>query len=92
MAEKLDGFDFAANHGNALYPWAEWFGGDVVKLKQGEDFDVEPHVMRGQVIVRARREGRPYRTNVRGTEVVFAVGRDGETAEQFAERIGAHSV
>jgi len=68
MAQTLTDYDFTGNHGNAKYPWHEWGDGRIVKLIRGEDFDIEPAVMRGQVIVRARKESKAFRTNVRGDE------------------------
>ena len=59
-----DGFDFDAQHGNRVYPWEEWADGQAREIAQGVDFDVEPEVMRGQIIVRARKIGKRVRTNI----------------------------
>lgn len=86
MAQTLEAYDFTGNHGNAKYPWHEWGDGRIVKLTRGEDFDVEPAVMRGQVIVRARKEGKAFKTNVRGDDVVFTFQKPDETLEEFEHR------
>lgn len=89
MAETLEDYDFAGKHGNAKYPWAEWSDGRIVKLTRGTDFDVEPAVMRGQVIVRARKEGRRFRTNVKGDDVIFTFQAPGESEQDFEARTSA---
>ena len=89
MAQTLMDYDFTGNHGNAKYPWHEWGDGRIVKLTRGEDFDIEPAVMRGQVIVRARKEGKAFRTNVRGNDVVFTFQAATETVEAFEKRTAA---
>jgi hypothetical protein len=89
MAETLEDYDFAGSHGNAKYPWAEWSDGRIVKLTRGEDFDVEPAVMRGQVIVRARKDGLKFRTNVKGDDVIFTFQAPDETDEAFESRTAA---
>lgn len=86
MAETLTEYDFTGNHGNAKYPWHEWGDGRIVKLTRGIDFDIEPAVMRGQVIVRARKEGKAFRTNVRGEDVVFTFQAPTEILEHFEKR------
>lgn len=86
MAQTLTDYDFTGNHGNAKYPWHEWGDGRIVKLVRGEDFDIEPAVMRGQVIVRARKEQKAFRTNVRGDEIVFTFQGPKETVEAFEKR------
>lgn len=86
MAKTLEQYDFTGNHGNAKYPWHEWGDGRIVQLTRGEDFDVEPAVMRGQVIVRARKEGKAFKTNVRGDSVVFTFQKTDETLEDFEHR------
>lgn len=59
MAQALDRFDFDAVHGNAVYPWAEWTDGQPWEIVEGVDFHVDPDVMRGQIIVRGRKDGKP---------------------------------
>jgi hypothetical protein len=86
MADVLEAHDFRAGHGNGKYPWAEWGDGEVRRIRRGEDFDVEPRVMQGQIKVRGSKEGRLTATNVRGDEVVFAFQRRGETARAFRSR------
>lgn len=89
MATTLMEYDFTGNHGNAKYPWQAWGDGRIVKLTRGEDFECESAVMRGQVIVRARKEGKAFRTNVRGDDVVFTFQSATETLEEFEHRTAA---
>jgi hypothetical protein len=92
MATTLTEYNFAQNHGNSKYNWAELCDGRIVKLTQGQDFECEPAVFRGQVIVRARKEGKLFRTNVRGNDVIFTLQADGESPEQFAVRTAAQGL
>lgn len=86
MAETLEAYNFLGNHGNAIYPWAEWGDGRIVKITKGIDFSVDAPVMRGQVIVRARKESLLFKTNVRGDDVVFTFQGAGESPEAFEAR------
>lgn len=79
MAQTVEEHDFHAKHGNTKYPWDQWGDGRVWELAHGEDFEVEPDVMRGQVIVRARKEGRRVKTNV----VKAADGKPATVVFQF---------
>lgn len=64
MARTLEDFDFASAHGNAKYPWADWSNGETWQIERGQDFDCDVDVMRGQIIVRARKDGRRVETRV----------------------------
>lgn len=73
MAETLEAFDFQSVHGNGKYPWSDWTNGETWSIAAGEDFDCDPDVMRGQIIVRGRKERRKVETRVVRSEakVVF---------------------
>lgn len=43
------------------YPWAQWLDGRLWKLTKGEDFRVDPKVLRNQ----AHRQGITFNVNVR---------------------------
>jgi len=45
-----------------IYPWDEWFDGQVHVLQQGVDFTPEPYVMQRAIGVQARRRGLPIAT------------------------------
>lgn len=86
MAETLEAHDFKNGHGNQKYPWADWGNGDVWRIKKGEDFEVAPRVMQGQIKVRGTKEGRRTVTNVQDDSVVFAFQRTDETEAEFTAR------
>lgn len=46
------------------YPWADWFNGNVWKLKPGEDFDVDLTSFRSAVYMAAKRHGFKVKTHV----------------------------
>jgi len=57
MAEKLRTFDFdrpseLTNTEKRVYPWAEWFDGDIWQITHGQDFDTHPLMM--ERIIRTR--------------------------------------
>ena len=57
MAEKLRTFDFdrpseITNTEKRVYPWGEWFDGDIWRIEQGDDFDTHPLMM--ERIIRTR--------------------------------------
>lgn len=81
MAKTLEGFDFGRTHGNAVYPWADWTNGAVWEITHGVDFQVEPEVMRGQIIVRGRKNGKPT------TRIVRTEGEPDKVVFQFPGRI-----
>lgn len=86
MAEVLDSHDFRSGHGNALYPWEEWQDGQTRRIVRGEDFQVDPKVMQGQIKVRGSKVGRKTATNVQGDAVVFAFQRPDESDPAFRAR------
>lgn len=51
-----------------LYPYDDWFDGDVWKLKMFEDFFVEPGSMQSAVYQAARKRGLKVRTHIPTTE------------------------
>ncbi len=58
MAERLDEFEFRGRGGHPMYPWTEWFDGNIWKLTEGEDYNsTKPNNMRAQIYVAAVRHG-----------------------------------
>lgn len=51
-----------------LYPYDDWFDGDVWKLQMFEDFFVEPGSMQSAVYQAARKRGLKIRTHIPTTE------------------------
>lgn len=52
-----------------LYPWEEWFDGQVWELTQGEDFKPSMKVFRDIVYQTASRHGVRVSVNVRGNKL-----------------------
>lgn len=63
-----------AKTSRSKYPWSKWVDGKSHTIKKGTHFSVDAEVMRGQVIVRARAEGREVDTSVKGDSVTFKFG------------------
>jgi hypothetical protein len=85
MAQTLPKFPepHASPGGVGKYPWRGpegWLNGQVWKITQGEDFELEPENMRMVVIARGHREGLRLRTAVRDTSVIFQFSAKDEVA------------
>ena len=70
MATKLKTFDFTkasklteAPEEKVLYPWDEWFDGDIWQLQEGEDFETHPLMM--ERIIRTRATGKRAKVRVK---------------------------
>lgn len=69
MATKLKEFDFSTPSNltkadeKAVYPWDDWFDGDIWQLTHGEDFD--PHPLMMERIIRTRATGRKAKVKIR---------------------------
>ena len=68
MAIKLKTFDFTAPSSltmsdKAVYPWDEWFDGDIWQITAGEDFQGHPLMM--ERIVRTRATGKHAKVSLR---------------------------
>jgi hypothetical protein len=68
MAEKLRSFDFdkpseITSSDKRLYPWDQWFDGDIWKLTTGEDFGTHPLMM--ERIIRTRAVNRQAKVRLR---------------------------
>jgi hypothetical protein len=68
MATKLNTFDFTesskiTSSEKAVYPWEEWFDGDIWQLTEGEDFHTHPLMM--ERIIRTRATGRKAKVTMR---------------------------
>jgi hypothetical protein len=66
MAEKLRSFDFdkpsdITSSEKRLYPWDQWFDGDIWKLTEGEDFGTHPLMMERIIRTRAVNRGAKVR-------------------------------
>lgn len=66
MAEKLRSFDFdkpseITSSEKRLYPWDQWFDGDIWKLTAGEDFGTHPLMMERIIRTRAVNRGAKVR-------------------------------
>lgn len=87
MAEVLESYSFSGIHGNAKYPWSAWTNGETWRIVQGEDFDVEPRVMQGQIKVRGGKESKKTATRVESNAVIFTFQRSDESDGDFYERV-----
>ena len=70
MATKLKTFDFTkssklteAPEEKILYPWDEWFDGDIWQITYGEDFQTHPMMM--ERIIRTRATGKRAKVRVK---------------------------
>jgi hypothetical protein len=68
MAQRLKEFDFSepstlTTTDKAVYPWEQWFDGDVWELTWGEDFHGHPLMM--ERIIRTRATGRHAKVSLR---------------------------
>jgi hypothetical protein len=68
MATKLTEFNFDApsrmtSGDKAIYPWDDWFDGDIWQLEQGTDFDTHPLMM--ERIIRTRATGKGAKIRMR---------------------------
>lgn len=68
MATKLQDFDFGpqsrlTNGDKAVYPWDDWFDGDIWSIKMGEDFEGTPLMM--ERIIRSRAVSREAKVTLR---------------------------
>lgn len=68
MATKLPTFDFSTPSAlttadKAVYPWDEWFDGDIWELTEGEDFQGHPLMM--ERIIRTRATGKRAKVSLR---------------------------
>ena len=99
MATKLKTFDFTkasklteAPEEKILYPWDEWFDGDIWQLTEGEDFETHPLMM--ERIIRTRATGKRAKVRVKhlplnghawGTIVLQRHDVPGPSAQKRAE-------
>ena len=67
MAEVLEKFSFTRGR----YNWDDWFDGQIWRLEQGEDFEVDPSSFRSTITAAARRYEVSVRTSVDGGSVVL---------------------
>lgn len=68
MARKLDDFDFGpqsrlTNGDKAVYPWEDWFDGDIWAITFEEDFEGTPLMM--ERIIRSRAVSREAKVTLR---------------------------
>lgn len=68
MAEKLRTFDFGkpseiTSSDKRLYPWEQWFDGDIWQLTEGDDFSTHPLMM--ERIIRTRAVNRHAKVRLR---------------------------
>ena len=68
MAHKLKSYDFTQSSSltmsdKAVYPWDEWFDGDIWEITAGEDFQGHPLMM--ERIIRTRATGKKARVSMR---------------------------
>ena len=68
MATKLQEFDFGpqsrlTNGDKAVYPWDDWFDGDIWSIRMGEDFEGTPLMM--ERIIRSRAVSREAKVTLR---------------------------
>jgi len=71
MAEVLDNYEFRKAGRNGVYPYEEWFDGQVWKLYQGVDFDCSITSMRVNLYNAAKRKGIKIRTSTRIDAVII---------------------
>lgn len=67
MAEVLEKYNFTRGR----YDWDSWFDGQIWRLEQGHDFEVNPASFRSTITAAARRYGVSVRTAVDGSCVVL---------------------
>ena len=68
MATKLKNYTFGppsrlSTGEKAVYPWDDWFDGDVWQIEQGDDFEGHPLMM--ERIIRTRATGRKAKVQLR---------------------------
>ena len=68
MATKLKSFDFGpqsrlTNGDKQVYPWEDWFDGDIWKIRQDEDFPGNPLML--ERIIRTRAVSRGAKVTLR---------------------------
>lgn len=68
MATKLRTFNFSGpsnltEAAKAVYPWDQWFDGDIWQLQEGVDFHTHPLMM--ERIIRTRAAGRKAKVQIR---------------------------
>lgn len=80
MAERIDSLP-PARASRRIYPWERWTDGSAWRIRQGEDFDVEPESMATMIRSRAKAEGLAATARVNGDVVAFQFyGPDEEAA------------
>ena len=70
MAKVLKEFAFQ-RPGVSLYPWHDWFDGQIWELTHGKDFNCVVVNFRSAVYVEAKRRGKKVRISLRENSVVI---------------------
>jgi len=72
LAKKLRSHNFSGRGARNIYPWEEWFDGNIWELTHGEDFHGEAKSFRSNLHTAAAKYGGKVRTNVRDNgNIVF---------------------
>jgi len=64
VAEILDSFEFAKRGRGSVYPYHEWFNGQIWKLEEWTDFDCKPSSMRSALYMAAAKRGFDLNTSI----------------------------
>lgn len=71
MAEILENYDFRGQGRPNIYPFDEWFDGQVWKVYQGVDFNCTLTSMRVTLRSAAKKRGIKMQTSIRADAVIF---------------------
>ena len=72
MAEVLEDYDFPKwGPQECLYPYDEWFDGQILKISIGIDFNCTIESMRGSLFNTAKKRGIKIRTTKKGDTIIF---------------------
>jgi hypothetical protein len=72
MSEILENYDFPLwGPKDCLYPYDEWFDGQIWKISKGIDFDCTLESMRVSLFTTAKKRGIRIRTARKGDTLIF---------------------
>ncbi len=57
MSEILESYNFTSSGRKSIYPYDEWFDGQIWKLTKGFDFECQPNSLRQAFYKAANRKG-----------------------------------
>ena len=78
MAKVVESFPRVSTHRDCIYPWDDWFDGQVWELTQGEDFQIKAHSMQSPIRSAARTRDLSVHICVRGDKVYIQASKKAE--------------